>query len=320
MKPLFLVSLAAIAGLFSATAFSAPGEYWEVTSKMEMPGMPMAIPPTTSKVCISRNDEKDPGKLMRSKNSSDCKLTDIKTSGNKTTWKIKCNSDEISGGSGEMTRSANSYKGVMHLSGQNGEMTQTYDGKRVGGNCDTEAREEVATAGGGYGQAGAAYMQSLANMQNMAMQQAMCDTDNYTASQWINNADRFLRGADNCPGNKKVQLCLSVRNEAPHSADVYPLLVETEKTNGNMITKSCKLDMASITRTVCKGISDGNFNPDDVDKLSAYCPAEAKKYMEAQRSGRSYTSDNSGPGVDDVTNPAENAIDTANKLKGILGR
>lgn len=320
MKKIFATGLIFAASVFSATAFCAPGEYWEVTSTMEMPGMPMAIPPTTSKVCISRSDEKDPGKLMRGRHSNDCQLTNIKTSGNKTTWKIKCNSDEISGGSGEMTRSANSYEGVMHLSGQNGEMTQTYHGKRVGGSCDTEVHEDAAATGTGYGQPGAAYMQSLANMQNMAMQQAMCNTDNYDATQWINNADRFLKGGNNCPGNKKVQLCLSVRNEAPRNAGVYQLLVETENTNGNLIAKSCNLNMGTITKTVCKGIGDGNFNSDDVDKLSAYCPAEAKKYMEAQRSGRSYTADSPSHSIDDVTSPAENAVDSVNKLKGLLGR
>lgn len=308
MKTLTLAALAVFTGLFSAAAFSEPGEYWEVTSKMDMPGMPAGMSGSTTKVCVAKGGEKDPGQLMRSRSSGDCQLTDVKTSGNKTTWKVKCNSDKITGGSGEMTRSANSYDGFMHLSGKDGEMTQTYHGKRTGNSCDTDNAEV-----GGYAQANAAYMQSAANMQNMAMQEMQCNTDGYTASKWIDNSDRFLKEST-CPGNKKVQLCLSMRNEVPHDADAYPLLVETEKTNGNLITNSCKLNMASITETICGGISDGKFSDKDVDKLAPYCPSEAKKYREASRSGRSYTSDSHSG-----SSTAEAAIEGAKKLKGLFG-
>jgi hypothetical protein len=307
MKTLTLAALAVFTGLFSSAAFSKPGEYWEVTSRIDMPGMPAGMSSTKTKVCIAKGSEKDPGQLMRSRNSSDCQLTDVKTSGNKTTWKVKCNSDEMTG-SGEMTHSANSYDGVMHLSGKDGKMTQTYHGKRTRESCDTDNADV-----GGYAQANAAYMQSAANMQNMAMQEMQCNTDGYTASKWIDNSDRFLKG-NTCSGNKKVQLCLSMRNEVPHDADAYPLLVETEKTNGKLITKSCKLNMASITKTICGDISDGKFSDKDVDKLAAYCPSEAKKYSEANRSGRSYTSDSHSG-----SSAAENAIESAKKLKGLFG-
>ena len=310
MKMLTLTALAVFTGLFSAAAFSKPGEYWEVTSKIDMPGMPAEMSSTTTKVCIAKGSEKDPGQLMRSRNSSDCQLTDVKTLGNKTTWKVKCNSDEMTGGSGEMTHSANSYDGVMHLSGKDGKMTQTYHGKRTKEGCDTDNADV-----GGYQQAGAAYMQSAANMQNMAMQEMQCNTDGYTPSKWIENSDRFLK-ENTCSGNKKIQLCLSMRNEVQHDADAYPLLVETEQSNGNLITNSCKLNMASITKTVCGDISDGKFSDKEVDKLAAYCPSEAKKYTEANRSGRSYTSDSQSGSS---TSAAETAIEGAKKLKGMFG-
>ncbi|OGT00028.1 MAG: hypothetical protein A3K04_11195 [Gallionellales bacterium RBG_16_56_9] len=122
--------IAVSACLFSTVALSAPGEYWEVTSKMEMPGMPFAMPATTSKVCIPKGGENDPRKNSRDK---DCQMTDIKTVGNKTTWKMRCNHNgEVVTGSGERTATAKSYAGKMKLAG----MTTVSSGKLIGGSCD----------------------------------------------------------------------------------------------------------------------------------------------------------------------------------------
>ena len=36
-------------------AGSGPDELWDVTTKMEMPGMPMALPAQTSQVCLKKD-------------------------------------------------------------------------------------------------------------------------------------------------------------------------------------------------------------------------------------------------------------------------
>ena len=63
---------------------------WEITTRMEMPGMPFPMPAMTNKVCIGKGEEKNPGK---SKEDKDCEMTDVKTSGNKTSWKMRCTHD-----------------------------------------------------------------------------------------------------------------------------------------------------------------------------------------------------------------------------------
>ena len=47
-------------GFGGAKAQAAPGEFWEITSKMEMAGMPFAMPETTSRICIPTGSESDP--------------------------------------------------------------------------------------------------------------------------------------------------------------------------------------------------------------------------------------------------------------------
>ena len=37
--------------------YKRQGEYWEVTSKMEIPGMPFAMPVSSSKVCVTKGGE-----------------------------------------------------------------------------------------------------------------------------------------------------------------------------------------------------------------------------------------------------------------------
>ena len=99
----YLAVLGMLTGLLSVAAYAAPGEYWEVTNKMEMPGMPFAMPATTTKVCIPKGSENNPEKTSGDKS---CKMTDIKTVGNKTTWKARCDRDgEVMTGVGEQTTS-----------------------------------------------------------------------------------------------------------------------------------------------------------------------------------------------------------------------
>ncbi len=135
-----IVVAAMLAGLLSTGAFAEPGEYWEVTSRTEMPGMPMAMPATTVKICVPKGGASDPRKTSTDKA---CQMTDIKTAGNKTLWKIRCErSGEVTTGSGEQTTTANGYHGKMQFSsktsGRDISMTSVYSGKRIGGSCETK--------------------------------------------------------------------------------------------------------------------------------------------------------------------------------------
>ncbi len=108
---------------------------WEITSKMEMPGMPMAMPPTTVKHCYTKDEVKDQKKVIN--RDKDCTVTDLKSSGNKVTWKMVCTGKNAGKFSGETVFSGDSYDSVMHMQsedGKGGAMTIKAKGKRVG-NC-----------------------------------------------------------------------------------------------------------------------------------------------------------------------------------------
>ncbi|MDD5759449.1 MAG: DUF3617 family protein [Desulfobulbaceae bacterium] len=333
MKKHLITSLAIMTSLLCASAYAAPGEYWEITSKMEMPGMPFAMPANTQKTCIPKGAENDPSKSAGDK---DCQMSDIKTVGNKTSWKARCDRDgEVMIGVGEQTTSADGYDGKITFSGKSeGEdmnMKMAYSGKRLGGSCDTE---------------------EMANK----IKSQVCDSSHLkTTIEWVNNASQFLSTGIPCPKQKK-ELCSRVRKEAPTDAEVYSAMVTSDSQINTHIAQECGMDMAATTIAVCKTLSGEN-----VRTLSPYCPQEAKLYREEQRrkdcEGRSYTASSraadfakcmggKGMGNSDedsqndsmpsttsppsaspnaetppsAGNPAQEILDTAKKLKGFFGR
>lgn len=114
-------------------------ELWEVTTKMEMAGMPMAMPAQTNRQCLPKGSKQE--EKMVPMDSGDCKTLDFKQTGNKTTFSMKCAGKDPMTGTGEFTHTGDGYHGTMHITGtSDGEpidMTQTFSGKRVG-NCTYE--------------------------------------------------------------------------------------------------------------------------------------------------------------------------------------
>lgn len=132
-----LMGLLMFAG--SGVVLAETGEFWEITQKMEMPGMPMAMPASKFKVCLAPGAERDPRQSMSDPHSK-CEMTDIRTQGNTVTWKVRCNQDgEMLTGTGEVTSSPGAYQGVMRLKGKSGgmdiDMNQNFRGKKIGGSC-----------------------------------------------------------------------------------------------------------------------------------------------------------------------------------------
>lgn len=127
------VSLLAVA---TALVFPTPGyaqkgpdNLWEVTTKITMDGM--KLPEMPSKVCSKGTQVNRMLPVEK-----DCKTSDVKTSGNRTTFRVTCTGKEPMSGSGEMTTGKDSYRGNLKLSGTvDGEKTTMmteYSGKLIG--------------------------------------------------------------------------------------------------------------------------------------------------------------------------------------------
>ena len=85
-------------------------ESWEISTKMDMPGM--AMPAVTHVSCLPKGGAYKPDSGPKDKS---CQMTDVKVSGNTTSWKMQCSGKEPMTGSGEMTRTADTMKGTMKI-------------------------------------------------------------------------------------------------------------------------------------------------------------------------------------------------------------
>lgn len=134
MPVLAVIVLVLLPAVVPAADGMRPG-MWEITSTMEMPGMPMSMPPTTIKQCYTKDDVKDEKKaISRDKN---CTVTDFKRSGSKVTWKMKCTGQNAGTFTGESVFSGDSYTSAMKMESEGGKgrtMNMKVKGKRVG-NC-----------------------------------------------------------------------------------------------------------------------------------------------------------------------------------------
>ena len=138
-RTIVTVAVAAL-GLSIAVCAQGPRRdgLWEVKTEMQMEGMPMNIPPTTTQQCITPADVNDPSKATpqgrggRGRGGSDCKVSDYKMDGNKATWTMKCEGAQQMSGNGEITYAADSYTGSMKIESGRGTMTMKYSGKRLG--------------------------------------------------------------------------------------------------------------------------------------------------------------------------------------------
>ncbi|MCC6346390.1 MAG: DUF3617 family protein, partial [Nitrospirales bacterium] len=107
---------------------------WEITVKTEMPGMPAQIPPMKHIQCITKKDAVP----HPSEQNKDCKITNVKISGNTVSWAIQCQGKENSmSGSGKVTYKNDSFDGVVDMSanvpGQGSmKIHQKMNGKRLG--------------------------------------------------------------------------------------------------------------------------------------------------------------------------------------------
>ncbi|RME65822.1 MAG: DUF3617 family protein, partial [Nitrospirae bacterium] len=57
---------------------------WEITTEMQMPGMPMAMPGQTFRQCIDKKH------MVPSQKNGKCKMLSQKTKGSTVTWHMRC--------------------------------------------------------------------------------------------------------------------------------------------------------------------------------------------------------------------------------------
>ena len=109
-----------------------PGS-WQVTMKMNMPGMG-EMPPMTQTQCVTPAMVKDPqGSVPKGPDGSDCKMSDYKFTASTATYKLTCTKPTAMTMLGEMKyNGTDAYTGTMTMDASGQKMTMSFDAKRLG--------------------------------------------------------------------------------------------------------------------------------------------------------------------------------------------
>ncbi|MBS3919484.1 MAG: DUF3617 family protein [Deltaproteobacteria bacterium] len=102
---------------------------WEITSKTEVPGMPMKMPPQTYTHCLTKKDmvpqKEEPGQ--------ECKMVKHDIKGDTVSWLIECKTKEGPAVfNGKITYKGETFEGVIKMKQSDMEMTQNLSGKWIG--------------------------------------------------------------------------------------------------------------------------------------------------------------------------------------------
>jgi len=128
--PLVLV---AASGLAQAAPVIQPG-LWEISTRMEMPGLPAGAGQHVTQICYRPGDVQDASKTVpKDKN---CEVKDYQLTGNTASWRMECRGETEMTGTGTFTYAGNSYSGTtkfaMKQGGRTMNMTQSYSARRIG--------------------------------------------------------------------------------------------------------------------------------------------------------------------------------------------
>jgi len=127
--------LLAFAPLAWATPLEIRPGFWEITTRIEVPGMPIEMPSQKVRRCYTK---KDVDNITRPgvRQVQDCEIRDQKVEGNKVTWKMECRGKTAMSGTGTVLVNPTSFHGTIKSSMTQGgatmEMTQGVSGKRIG--------------------------------------------------------------------------------------------------------------------------------------------------------------------------------------------
>jgi len=278
-------ALALVGSLLVPCAASAAedGELWEVTTQMNVPGMPAGIGGMTTQVCKDKDPRKE---VARGKDTKDCKVTDLKQSGNRVTMTMTCPQ-----GKSVMDMTYNSahteYKGSVRMTGDRGEMTMNMSGRKLG-SCDLaqaraerDARTAEAKAMGDRARA------SMKANEDMAIQGCNEAVETMRAEK--------LGVYTMCSDHPEA--CESMAKSQPRAAAVckpkraeFCRRYQTEegfiKARGDeQGAKVCGTSTQKVKASLCPQAAKS----ESLDFLGRFCPVEAKPIAQTHCVGRGYT-------------------------------
>ncbi|MDX2012880.1 MAG: DUF3617 family protein [Myxococcaceae bacterium] len=134
-------ALASLTLVVASSALAAPGEAWDISLELAMPGMPPgAVPAQTFRSCGPKRSDAPP--FTGAQSNDECQVSDAKKTGSTWTWKMSCKSGVK--GTGSITlKGQDAFSGKTELTMQGQVIVSAISGRRVGP-CDYKGPPPVA--------------------------------------------------------------------------------------------------------------------------------------------------------------------------------
>ncbi|CAD7781789.1 MAG: hypothetical protein KCCBMMGE_01754 [Candidatus Methanoperedenaceae archaeon GB37] len=132
VKKICFVSMFAFLFLFLSNIAEAQNMkegLWQITMTIEMPGMPMQMPPQTYTHCLTKKDMVP----QKEEPNQECRMVKRDIEGDTVTWVMECKTSEGTAVfNGKVTYKRDSFEGIIKMKQSGMEMTQNLKGKWIG--------------------------------------------------------------------------------------------------------------------------------------------------------------------------------------------
>jgi hypothetical protein len=279
--------------LSSRVAAQTTGDLWEISTQMNIPGMPAGMGAQTQRVCQGDDPERS---AAQSKDRQSCKVKDKKQTATRLTMTMVC-------AEGTMTidqqynAAHTEFRGTMKMASKEGDMTMNTVGRKVG-TCDVqEARRERDAKGAAMKkQADDAMAQGRAQNKAQAESQLkQCaeavDTMQHSRlgvyGQCYRKNDSYCKGTMDGVRQVSPEVVKGCTAQAAEFCKRYQTQEGFLKAKANQEAAAmCGVTTASIKAAQCPRA----LKNESLAFLGAYCPVEAKPIAQVQCAGRDYTS------------------------------
>jgi hypothetical protein len=269
------------------------GELWEISTQMNIPGMPAGMGGQTQRVCQGDDPER---RAKSDKDQKDCKVTDKKQTASRTTITMQCKQGTMTVDQ-QYNAARTEFKSNIKMNSKDGEFTMTSTGRKVGAcNVQEANRERDEKIGAMKKQAAAAQAQGAAAQKQYADSQikqcgTALDTMNYSGfyvyGQCYQKTDAKCKSEMTTSDQMSPEIAKSCNSRVAEFCKRYQTQEGFLKAKADEnAAQLCGVTTTSIKAAQCPKAAQGG----SLAFVGAYCPNEAKPIAQEHCVGRDYTS------------------------------
>lgn len=289
---------AAVLALPLVAAAQNNGELWEISTQMNIPGMPAGMGGQTQRVCQGDDPER---RAASDEDQKDCKVTDKKQTATRTTITMQCKQGTMTVDQ-QYNAARTEFKGSIKMTSKDGDFNMNTTGRKVGAcNVQQAARERDEKIAGMKKQHAAAMAQSA------TAQKQAADAEIRRCAEAVETMEpRGLgmfgqcyakKGDANCKGMldgmsvASPQVAKSCNTRAGEFCKRFATQEGFLKAKGSeQVAQMCGVSTAAIKSEQCPRA----LKTESLAFLGAFCPVEAKPIAQANCTGREYTDRTAG--------------------------